>query len=225
MRAKAGRHRGVEHAELLDLSSLFETPGELRLLESLQQGLVALLRRGEIARQRLKLLLALRRVFDPLLVGGDRHFQRRLLVLERPQLDVGVRDLRLQALPGVGSARLRISSMRIHRRLIERRELAANANHLGILVGKLGKKLCETLFQLRALILRRVGLRRARRRHGVEIGELFLEAVAAVHRPDLVLAVQAQLGVEPLEAGEVHVDLLRQLAEVAKLVFALSVLL
>ena len=67
------------------------------------------------------------------------------------------------------------------------------------------------------------GLRRARRaRHGARhrIVDLARDRVALGHRAAHVVAVQPELGVQPLQGGEVDLDLLRQLPRVALLELA-----
>src|SRR6185295_1992898 len=63
-----------------------------------------------------------------------------------------------------------------------------------------------------------LGLGRRRRRwtRGGGAGTLLFEPLTAVERANLVFAVQSQLHVQPLEAGQIGLDLLRQLAEMAR---------
>jgi hypothetical protein len=78
-------------------------------------------------------------------------------------------------------------------------------------------QLAELLFQCREP--RRTWRRRRRRgwRRRPGVGQLLLDPIAAIHRPNLVLAVEPQLTVQPFEAAEVGFDLLRQLTHVIQL--------
>ena len=49
--------------------------------------------------------------------------------------------------------------------------------------------------------------RRATRRSGIGVGQLLFEAVPPVHGPDLVVAVQPKLRIQPLQAGKIVQEL------------------
>ena len=212
------RDRRVEDPELGSLL-LFHSLPELGILVALQEGEVELPGGLVIPRQRLKLLLPLGSALDPSLIGGDVASHLLVLGLDPLELRVHLAQLLLQAklrrvgrsLPFPHRSAVRI---RLGQRALEGGDLRLHANDLWILVG-------EALAQLDQLHLEprqpsRGAVGNVRRAH---VAQLLHQRHPSLRCPEVPVAVQAHLIIQPHQDGEVRGDLLRELIAGALLEF------
>ena len=197
---------------MLALLALLHAFADLRLLVPLEERVVQLLGGFVVARQVGELLLALWRVVDPDLIGGEVPLQALLLGLEEAEL--GARRLDGLLKPD----RLRVERHLLYRFLglrqgqlaLEAADLVLQSNdvrpEIGVLDPQRGKLPLEPLEP--DLVGLEAGL-------GAYQRELVRQHVEALREANLVLMVRAKLPVHRLHAGDVRLRLLGHLADIA----------
>ena len=196
------RNGRIQDPELLALSTLLHALRELGVLVPLQQRGVALLRRLEILRHLLELLLALRGVLDPSLVRVDGTPEALFLGLEGCDLRVDLADSPFRRESGI--VRARSGSvldqapilLRPGELAFESSDLHLHANDVWILVAVARAQLQQVLFQLCKLCGRGVGDSDGAGR--ARLSQLLHQRRALISRTQLVHAAQMELSLESL---------------------------
>ena len=226
----SGRFGGngrIQDAELLAFLALLHVPRELGIFVPLEQRVVEILRHLVVPLQLLKLLLMLRRLFDPPLVGGEVLPQALFFGLHGLKFSVYVSEDLLQ-LGGRSNQRrhLRRIQLGLSRQLgefvLEGGDLPFQPDHVRVLLA--GAR--AEFGQLHPRPLESPGKRigaggsgSSRAAHAC-LDQLLRQLVPTFHDSNLILAVQVKIRIEPLERRQVGLHLFRQLAHVPVLELA-----
>ena len=163
-------------------------------------------------------MFAARRVLHPPLINADRFVYVRFFGAEHAKLRLGRLDalLKLQHVGIRHARRLRGRLDGIRDVFLQSRDLVSEVHDVGILVAVTAPEIRELVGEPGDLFRSGVGALRV----GVHVDELALENRLLLAHPDLLLAAEHELGVQPLEGRQICIALLGELAQVTFLELA-----